>query len=121
MKISELLGKDVVILDIAAKEKGDILAEMVDILVSAGEVKKTDKNEIVKKLKEREALGSTGIGKGVAIPHAKCPKIKKITAAFGISKNGVDFKSLDGEPTYIFFLLIAPGETPGPHLKVLAK
>jgi len=57
----------------------------------------------------------------VAIPHAKSLKVKKLIAAFGISKKGIDFKSLDGEPSYIFFLLIAPGETPGPHLKALAK
>lgn len=121
MKISDLLNEDVVTLDIASKEKDGILTELVDLLVSSGDVKKADRNEIVKKLKEREVLGSTGIGKGVAIPHTKCPKLKKMTAAFGISKDGIDFKSLDGEPTYIFFLLIAPGEVPGPHLKVLAR
>jgi PTS system nitrogen regulatory IIA component len=76
---------------------------------------------VLKKLKEREVLGSTGIGKGVGIPHAKCPFVKKMVAALGISKEPVDFKSLDGEPTHIFFLLIAPGDNPGPHLKSLAK
>ncbi|MDP8258748.1 MAG: PTS sugar transporter subunit IIA [Candidatus Aadella gelida] len=121
MKIAELLEKEAVSVDIKSKDKGLILAEMVDLLVDSGNVKKPDTNEVIKKLKEREALGSTGIGKGVAIPHAKCPKCKKMVAAFGISKEGVDFKSLDGQLTYIFFLLIAPGETPGPHLKALAR
>ncbi|MDD5634370.1 MAG: PTS sugar transporter subunit IIA, partial [Candidatus Omnitrophica bacterium] len=97
------------------------LEELIDLLIGSGGVKKNDKKEMLKKLKEREMLGSTGIGKGVAIPHAKCPKVKEMVAAFGISKSGVDFKSLDGEPTFIFFLLIAPGETPGPHLKALAR
>jgi len=121
MKIVELLDKEAVSVDIKSVNKEEILSEMVNLLVSSGNIKKSDTNEIIEKLKERETLGSTGIGKGVAIPHAKCPEIKKMVAAFGISKEGVDFKSLDGKPTYIFFLLIAPGETPGPHLKALAR
>jgi fructose-specific phosphotransferase system IIA component len=121
MNIIDLLGKDAVSVDLKSTEKDEIISELVDLLVSAGAVKKPEKETVLKKLQERELLGSTGIGKGVAIPHAKCPKVKKMVAAFGISKGGVDFKSLDGEQTHIFFLLIAPGETPGPHLKALAK
>lgn len=121
MNIIDLLGKDAVSVDLKSTEKDEIISELVDLLVSAGAVKKPEKETVLKKLQERELLGSTGIGKGVAIPHAKCPKVKKMVAAFGISKTGVDFKSLDGEQTHIFFLLIAPGETPGPHLKALAK
>lgn len=121
MNITELLNKDAICIDLKSSEKGEILSDLVDLLVSSGSVKKTEKSEILKKLKEREVLGSTGIGKGVAIPHAKCSKIKKMVAAFGVSKTGVDYKSLDGEATYLFFLLVAPGETPGPHLKALAK
>jgi len=121
MKIIDLLNQEAVSVDLKSKSKDDILSELADLLVASGVVKKSEKGDILKRLKERELLGSTGIGQGVAIPHAKCPKVKQMTAAFGISKTGVDFKSLDGEPTYIFFLLIAPGETPGPHLKALAK
>ena len=121
MNISELLNVKAVAVDISAKNKKEAISEMVDLLVASGSIKKTEKPDIVKKLQERENLGSTGIGKGVAIPHAKCPKVKKMSAAFGISKEGLDFRSLDGEPTYIFFLLVAPGETPGPHLKALAR
>ena len=121
MNISEILGKGAVSVGLAATNKEEMLAELVDLLVESKSVKKTDKAEVLKRLKEREVLGSTGIGKGVAIPHAKCPKIKKMVAAFGVSKKGVDFKSLDGQPTYLFFTLIAPGETPGPHLKALAR
>lgn len=121
MKITDLLNKEAISVGLISDKKEDILGEMVELLVSSDSIKKTEKSEILKRLKEREVLGSTGIGKGVAIPHAKCPKVKKMTAALGISKDGLDFKSLDGEPTYIFFLLIAPGETPGPHLKALAK
>jgi len=121
MNISELLDVKAVSVEICAKDKKEAIAEMAELLVASGSIKKAEKADIVKKLQERENLGSTGIGKGVAIPHAKCPKVKKMSAAFGISKEGVDFRSLDGEPTYIFFLLVAPGETPGPHLKALAR
>lgn len=121
MKIAELLNPAAISVDLKSTAKDDILSELADVLVGSDNIKKTEKGEIVKRLKEREVLGSTGIGKGVAIPHAKCPKTKKMIAALGISKKGVDFKSLDGEPTYIFFLLVAPGETPGPHLKALAR
>ncbi|MFH1665371.1 MAG: PTS sugar transporter subunit IIA [Candidatus Omnitrophota bacterium] len=121
MKIIELLAKGALAADLVSNSKDKIIDERVDLLVAANSIKKNDKEEIIKKLQDREVLGSTGIGKGVAIPHAKSANVKKMTAAFGISKNGVDFKSLDGEPTYIFFLLLAPGETPGPHLKALAR
>ncbi|NQT32379.1 MAG: PTS sugar transporter subunit IIA [Candidatus Omnitrophica bacterium] len=121
MNISEILNKGAVSVNLTAASKDDMLSELVDLLVSSKSVRKADKPEILKRLKEREVLGSTGIGKGVAIPHAKCSKVKKMTAAFGVSKKGVDFKSLDGQSTFIFFTLIAPGETPGPHLKALAK
>jgi mannitol/fructose-specific phosphotransferase system IIA component (Ntr-type) len=121
MKIIDLLDKRAISVDLKSHQKKEMLAELVDLLISSGSVKKDEKNSILRKLQEREALGSTGIGKGVGIPHAKCPKVKKMIAAFGISKNGIDFKSLDGKSSCIFFLLIAPGEVPGPHLKALAK
>jgi len=121
MKISEMLSPSAVNVDLKSSDKDGIIEELVDLLVASGEVKSASKNEILDKLKEREMLGSTGIGKGVGIPHAKSAKTKKMISAFGVSKSGVDFRSLDGAPAYIFFLLIAPGETPGPHLKALAK
>lgn len=70
---------------------------------------------------DREALGSTGIGHGIGIPHGKSPDVKKLVAAFGLSQKGVDFESLDGESCYIFFLLVAPVDSAGPHLKALAR
>ncbi|MDP8298781.1 MAG: PTS sugar transporter subunit IIA [Candidatus Tantalella remota] len=121
MDIMEILANNCVSVDLQSNAKDEVLSEMVDLLVSSGEVKGSGKENILKKLQEREMLGSTGIGKGVAIPHAKCSSVKKMIAALGISKGGIDFRSLDGEPTHIFFLLVAPGETPGPHLKALAK
>jgi mannitol/fructose-specific phosphotransferase system IIA component (Ntr-type) len=121
MKITEMLNPAAISVDLKAGDKEGVIEELVDLMVSSGSIKKGDKDEILSKLKEREILGSTGIGKGVGIPHAKSSKVKKMVASFGISKKGVDFRSLDGGSAYIFFLLLAPGETPGPHLKALAK
>ena len=121
MKLVDVLHPDAVTVDLKSQGKEDIISELVDLFVKTGGVKKADKSKIVAKLNERETLGSTGIGKGIGIPHAKSKSVKKMAAAIGISKRGVDFKSLDGELTHIFFLLIAPGENPGPHLKCLAK
>ncbi|MGD2278810.1 MAG: PTS sugar transporter subunit IIA [Candidatus Omnitrophota bacterium] len=121
MKIVELLGSQAVSADLRSGNKDDALAELLELLVKAGDIRKADTKEILSKLKDREVLGSTGIGKGIGIPHAKSASVKKMTAAMAISKKGIDFRSLDGEPTYILFLLLAPGETPGPHLKALAK
>ncbi|MGB2630309.1 MAG: PTS sugar transporter subunit IIA [Candidatus Omnitrophota bacterium] len=121
MKVSELLNAGALSVNLQSNDKDEALSDLVDLLAAAGGIKKTDKGVILGKLKDRELLGSTGIGKGIGIPHAKCASVKKMTAAMAISKKGIDFKSLDGEPTYILFLLLAPGETPGPHLKALAK
>ena len=121
MKIIEFLDPEAVTVSFDSQDKEGALSEMVDLLVASGGVKKNDKKEILSKLKDREALGSTGIGKGIGIPHAKSASIKKMTAALAISKKGVNFGSLDGEDTFILFLLLAPGETPGPHLKALAR
>jgi len=121
MKIVDLIDKKTINVDLKAVSKDEVLLEMVEMLILSGKIKKQDKNEIFNKLREREELGSTGIGKGVAIPHAKSSNLKNMIAAFGISKKGVDFKSLDGAPSYIFFLLIAPSNLTGPHLKALAK
>jgi len=121
MKLIELIHPKAITVDMSAQDKDTAMDELVGLLENSGGIKKGEKEATLGRLKERESLGSTGIGKGVGIPHAKCNTVKKMVAAIGISKNGVDFKSLDGEPTYIFFLLIAPGGNPGPHLKALAK
>ncbi|MDD3088780.1 MAG: PTS sugar transporter subunit IIA [Candidatus Omnitrophica bacterium] len=121
MKIIDILCQSAVSVSLKARNKEEMLSELADLLVSSGKIKKTERTDVLKRIKEREIMGSTGIGKGVAIPHAKCPKMKDMVAAFGVCREGIDFKSLDGEPTYIFFMLIAPGETPGPHLMALAK
>ena len=119
MKIMDFLNKKAISVNVKATDKEGIVRELVDLHASATEIK--NKDELVKAIMSREALGSTGIGQGVGIPHAKSQNVKELVAAFGLSKNGVDFDSLDGEPVYLFFLLLAPEESAGPHLKALAR
>ncbi|MFH1380905.1 MAG: PTS sugar transporter subunit IIA [Candidatus Omnitrophota bacterium] len=121
MKIMEFLNKKAITANLKSKDKESAIRELIDLLVRAGEVKPQDKNAIAKILLEREVLGSTGIGQGIGIPHGKSKNIKKLIGACGISKDGINFDSLDGEPVYIFFLLLAPQDSAGPHLKALAR
>jgi len=101
--------------------KVDVISEMVGMLVDAGIIEKKHKNKIVEGLMAREALGSTAIGQGIAIPHTKSDTVTGLVGALAISKKGVNFDSLDGESVFIFFLLIAPSDSAGPHLKALAR
>ncbi|MFA6142652.1 MAG: PTS sugar transporter subunit IIA [Candidatus Omnitrophota bacterium] len=119
MKIMDFLSKKAIMADLKATDKEGVIKELVDLLAKAEDIK--NKDELVKALMTRESLGSTGIGQGIGIPHAKSANAKGMVAAFGLSQNGVSFDSLDGEPVYIFFLLIAPEESAGPHLKALAR
>jgi len=121
MKIMDFLSKKAVVTDLKSNKKEDILRELVDVLVTAGEIEKRYRNKLIEALMARETLGSTAIGQGVGIPHAKSDCVKKLVAAFGLSRKGVNFDSLDGEPVYIFFLLLAPADSAGPHLKALAR
>jgi len=121
MKIMDFLSKKAIVTDIKSSKKEDVIKELVDALINNTEIEKRSRNRLIEALIARESLGSTAIGQGIAIPHAKCDCVDKLTAAFGLSKKGVDFDSLDGEPAYIFFLLVAPADSAGPHLKALAK
>ncbi|MFH1094206.1 MAG: PTS sugar transporter subunit IIA [Candidatus Omnitrophota bacterium] len=119
MKIMDFLNEKAVCSNLRASTKNEVIEELLDLLLKAQVIK--DKKKLIKILLDREALGSTGIGQGVAIPHGKSESVKELVAAFGISENGVDFDSLDGEKVFIFFLLVAPEDSAGPHLKALAR
>ncbi len=119
MKITEFLDKRGIRVGMEAVEKEDALKELVDVLADVKDI--GDKKGILRALVEREGLGSTGIGQGIAIPHGKTDRVNELVAVLGISRKGVNFDSLDGELVYIFFLLVAPKETAGPHLKALAQ
>ncbi|MBU3958728.1 MAG: PTS sugar transporter subunit IIA [Candidatus Omnitrophica bacterium] len=121
MKITDFLSKKAIATDIKSTKKSEVIKELADLLISAGDIEKRHHHKLVEALMARESLGSTAIGQGIAIPHAKSDCVSKLIAAFGLSKKGVDFDSLDGEPVYIFFLLVAPQDSAGPHLKALAR
>jgi nitrogen PTS system EIIA component len=119
LKIVEFLNEKAVTAELKAVTKDAALRELVDVLAKAEGIK--NREDLVKVLLNRESLGSTGIGQGVGIPHAKTNSVKKLVAALGISSQGVNFDALDGEPVHIFFLLVAPEDSAGPHLKGLAR
>lgn len=119
MKILDYLDTDTITVDLKSTGKKEAVEELCRLLADAKEIAKADK--LVEVILEREKLGSTGIGQGVAIPHAKSETVKDLIIAAGLSKRGVSFDALDGEPVYIIFLLIAPPDSSGQHLKALAK
>lgn len=121
MKITEFLCKAAVVSDLKATTKPEVIAEMVTLLVDGGAIEKKHKSKVIEVLMAREALGSTAIGQGIAIPHGKSDATNCLVAALAVSKRGVAFDSLDGEPANIFFLLVAPVDSAGPHLKALAR
>ncbi len=118
MNLLDLISPRCIKIPLESNNKDDVLAELVDVLVSVKQL--PHKQAIYEALVEREEVGSTGIGHGVALPHAKCAEVKEICIACGISPNGVDFDALDREPVYIFFLILAPRSAPGQHLKVMS-
>ncbi len=119
INLSNLLKENLIELDLKGETKAEIIDELVGIVGKAGKVR--NRKALADGLMEREKLGSTAIGNGVAVPHAKIDGIKQTILAFGRSANGVDFNSLDGEKTHLFFMLISPKEDIGAHLKILAK
>ncbi len=121
MKITDFLHEKAICVDLTAADKEGVIRELVKYLVKAGQIKASDEDKLIPILLAREALGSTGIGQGVGIPHGKSNFVKQLVGAFGLSRRGVNFDSLDGEPVQIFFLLVAPEDSAGPHLKALAK
>ena len=119
MKISELLDISAIVADLGGTGKKEILTELTDALLQSGT--SLSRDDILKVLMERERLGSTGIGDGVAIPHGKLKDLDRLLISFGLSRQGVDFDSMDGKPAHLFFLLVAPEESVGVHLKTLAR
>ena len=119
MKISELFDESLVITEFKGKSKKQVLEEMVVHL--ALNKKNIDTDVLLKVLLEREKLGSTGIGRGIAIPHGKINGLENIVLVFGKSNEGIDFDSIDGKPVNLIFLLVAPSNSAGVHLKALAR
>lgn len=119
MLIVDILSEELIIPQLRARTREDVLAELVDRVVDQNP--DVDQEYALRCLVERERLGSTGIGNGIAIPHARLPKIRRAIACFARSPEGVDFKSLDGQPAHLFLALFAPEGGAGLHLKALAR
>jgi len=117
MKLIDILSKERIVPDLVSLDKKGVIDELVKALSLEG----VPPARLVQVLLEREKLGSTGIGDGVAIPHGKLREINQMIASFGRSVKGLDFDSLDGRPTHLFFLLVAPDNSAGVHLKALAR
>lgn len=120
VKITDYMSEDLISLNLKSKNKEDVLMELAGLIGVSPDVDNTG-NAIYKALVEREKLGSTGIGKGVAIPHAKTDAAEKLTIAFGISNEKIDFKALDNENVNLFFVFASPIKDSQVYLKVLAR
>ena len=118
MKILDVMQKVAIIDDLKSQTKKGILEEMVAPLA---DITGQDHKDLVRVLMDRERLGSTGIGGGIGIPHGKIKDLESLILGFGLSRKGVDFDAIDGQPTHIFFILITPENSTGLHLKLLAR
>ena len=119
MKILDILDKECIIPELRSRTKEEVLEELTGALLNCKA--NLDKESLVEVLLERERLGSTGIGDGIAIPHGKVQDLDELILSFGRSTQGIEFDSMDGRPTHLFFLLIAPENSAGIHLRALAK
>lgn len=119
MKLNDFVVSDAIVPVLQASTRDEAVAEMVDALIDAKALAKGLRDEVIKLVLDREKHGSTGFGKGVAVPHVKHDKIKKVTAAVAVSQAGVDFNALDMEPVYCLFLLASPKDKPDEHLQAM--
>lgn len=119
MKFSDFIKSGAIRAELKSDTKETVIEELVQSLLDAGEIEGDQRDDIIAAIMKREELGSTGIGRGVAVPHTKHPSVQKLVGTVGVSDEGVDFDSLDGEPVQLFFLLISPPERPGDHLRAL--
>src|SRR5919197_5050706 len=119
MRITDILTEDMVIGALDGRSKAEVIEELAGVV--SEHQPEIERARLIQALEDRERLNSTALGEGVAIPHGKLPGLKRVVAAFGRSPQGVDFSSLDGRPTHLFFLLVAPEDSAGAHLKALAR
>ncbi len=119
MKMMDIVPKEAVVARLDSADRDSVVGELVDALISAGAVDKKLRDDLITKALERERRGSTGFGKGVAVPHIKHDKVSKMSAAIGVSEAGVDFNALDKQPVYSFILLLSPAARPDEHLQAM--
>ncbi len=121
MRMSDFVVREAVIPKLTATTKEGVIREMVESLRASGHVKAGDQEHLIKAIMKREQLGSTGIGRGVAIPHTKHESADRLIGTVAVSPQGVPFESLDNEPVHVFILLISPQDRPGEHLRALER
>jgi PTS system nitrogen regulatory IIA component len=119
MKFSDFVQTNAIKASVTASDKPEVIRELVEALAAAGAIKASDQEGIIAAILKREELGSTGIGRGVAVPHTKHPSVERLVGTVGVSQDGVDFNSLDGDKVHLFFLLVSPPDRPGDHLRAL--
>ncbi|HJP33176.1 MAG: PTS sugar transporter subunit IIA [Candidatus Latescibacteria bacterium] len=119
MSLLDILSAQSTLVGLKGHSKDEIIEELVGSLEVGAAI--ADRDKVLQAVLEREKIMSTGIGDGIAIPHGKTDAVSQLSAALGIHKRGVDFEALDGEPAFVFFLLVSPANVSGPHIKALAR
>ena len=119
MNLLDILSLESIIVDLKGESKEEIITELVNSLPVGDAI--TDRDQALQAVLDREKIMSTGIGDGIAIPHGKSAAVTELVAAMGTQRRGMDFDALDGEPAYVFFLLVSPANVSGPHIKALAR
>jgi nitrogen PTS system EIIA component len=119
MRMSDFVVREAIVPELPATNKEGVIRAMVESLRAAGQFRGADLEDIIRAILKREFLGSTGIGRGVAIPHTKHNSVERLVGTVAISHKGIAFDSLDGEPVHVFVLLISPQDRPGDHLRAL--
>ena len=119
MKFADFVCVPAIKAELTSDDKPSAIHELVSSLVEAGIIPASECDGIVKAIMKREELGSTGIGRGIAVPHTKHPSVDRLVGTVGVSNVGIDFNSLDGEKVHLFFLLVSPPDRPGDHLRAL--
>ncbi|MCG8448529.1 MAG: PTS sugar transporter subunit IIA [Pirellulales bacterium] len=119
MKFVDFVSRDAIRTDLDVDDKEQVIQAMATALLEAGKITADQNESIVEAVLKREELGSTGIGRGVAVPHTKHPSVEELVGTVAVSEEGVDFDSLDGEKVHLLFLLVSPPDRPGDHLRAL--
>ncbi|NOY41392.1 MAG: PTS sugar transporter subunit IIA [Planctomycetes bacterium] len=119
MKFVDFVSRDAIRTSIDVDDKEAVIRAMASALLESGKISEDQLESIVEAILKREELGSTGIGRGVAVPHTKHPSVDELVGTVAVSENGVDFDSLDGEKVHLLFLLVSPPDRPGDHLRAL--
>lgn len=119
LKLSQIIPDAAITPKLVSTERDDVIAEMVDSLIASGAADAKLRDELISRVLDREKRGSTGFGKGIAVPHVKHKSVKNMAAAIGLSPHGVEFNSLDRQPVYTIFLLLSPEHDPESHLRAM--